>query len=194
MNRNGFTLIELLVVVAIIGILAAVGVVAYNGYTGAAKRAKSMQQHKDVLRVMSAKWGLCEIQGGNIYWCWGGAKWGTSCDEMKPASNNNQVAAESCSNSPNGGANKFGNHFQSIGYENPYGKDCENCQKNGRSVDHWNEPGNLKNFKAAYSFDQPLGETRIACNGFPNQNDCQIRTTIAEGEHLYDIVTKSSGM
>jgi len=194
MKQKAFTLIELLVVVAIIGILAAVGVVAYNGYTGAAKRAKSMQQHKDVLRVMSAKWGLCEIQGGNIYWCWGGAKWGTSCDEMKPASNNNQVAAESCSNSPFGGVQKYGNHFWSIGYENPYGKDCENCQKNGRSVDHWGGKGNLKNFKAAYGFDQPLGETRIACNGFPNQNDCQIRTTIAEGEHLYDIVTKSSGM
>ena len=112
-----------------------------------------MQQHKDVLRVMSAKWGLCEIQGGNIYWCWGGAKWGTSCDEMKPASNNNQVTAESCSNSPFGGVQKYGEHFWSIGYENPYGKDCENCQKNGRSTDSWGGKGNLKNFKAAYGFD-----------------------------------------
>ena len=51
-KQTRFTLIELLVVIAIIGILAAVGVVAYNGYTDSAKRAKSMQQHKDVLKVM----------------------------------------------------------------------------------------------------------------------------------------------
>ena len=68
---QAFTLIELLVVVAIIGILAAVGVVAYNGYTNAAKRAKSIQQHKEVIKVITAKWGLCEIQGEDIYWCWG---------------------------------------------------------------------------------------------------------------------------
>ena len=126
MKRNGFTLIELLVVVAIIGILAAVGVVAYNGYTDAAKRAKSIQQHKDVLKVMSAKWGLCEIQGGDIYWCDGSARWGTSCDETKPESNNNQVKRESCSTSPGGVSQTDANHFWHLGYENPYGKNCEN--------------------------------------------------------------------
>tara|TARA_Y100000817_G_scaffold302729_1_gene283958 strand:+ start:173 stop:664 length:492 start_codon:yes stop_codon:yes gene_type:complete len=42
---KAFTLIELLVVVAIIGALAAVGVVAYNGYTSAAKKNVTKQNH-----------------------------------------------------------------------------------------------------------------------------------------------------
>ena len=199
MNRKAFTLIELLVVVAIIGILAAVGVVAYNGYTDAAKRAKSIQQHKDVLKVMSAKWGLCEIQGGDIYWCDGSARWGTSCDETKPESNNNQVKRESCSTSPGGVSQTYANHFWHLGYENPYGKNCENCQKNGgnasgMSTIAWHEAGDLNNFKSVYGFAQPPGQTRIACNRFTGEYDCQVRTAIADGEYLYDKVTKSSGM
>ena len=199
MKRNGFTLIELLVVVAIIGILAAVGVVAYNGYTDSAKRAKSMQQHKDVIKVMTAKWGLCEIQGGEIYWCDGSPRWGTKCDEMKPEGGGNKVKREVCSNDVFGLQSIFALHFWHLGYENPYGKNCENCQRNGgnaygMSTIHWSEAGDLNNFKSVYGFAQPPGQTRIACNGMPNKYSCQIRTAIADGEYLYDIVTKSSGM
>ena len=199
MNRKAFTLIELLVVVAIIGILAAVGVVAYNGYTDSAKRAKSMQQHKDVLKVMTAKWGLCEIQGGEIYWCNGSPRWGTKCDEMKPDGGGNRVNREGCSWATDGGTQKYALHFWHLGYENPYGKNCENCQRNGgnaygMSTIPWHEAGNLKNFKSVYGFAQPPGQTRIACNGFPNKYACQIRTAISDGEYIYDIITKSSGM
>ena len=51
-TKKGFTLIELLVVVAIIGVLAAVGTVAYSGYTKAAKRNATLQQHKQAVRFI----------------------------------------------------------------------------------------------------------------------------------------------
>ena len=199
MNRKAFTLIELLVVVAIIGILAAVGVVAYNGYTNSAKKAMSTQQHKNVLKVMTAKWGLCEILGGEIYWCNGSPRWGTKCNEMKPDGAGNKVNREVCSNDVSGNQSIFALHFWFLGYENPYGKNCENCKRNGgnsygMSTIPWHEAGDLNNFKSVYGFAQPPGQTRIACNGFPNKYSCQVRTAIADGEYLYDIVTKSSGM
>ena len=64
MNRKAFTLIELLVFVAIIGILAAVGVVAYNGYTNAAKRNATLQQHKQAVKFINNTLALCAFQGG----------------------------------------------------------------------------------------------------------------------------------
>ena len=196
MKQKGFTLIELLVVVAIIGILAAVGTLAYNGYTDSAKRARSIQQHKDVLKVMAAKWKLCEIQGGEIYWCNGSARWGTKCNEMLPDGGGNKVNEEGCNWSPDGRASMYALHFWHLRYENPYGKNCENCQSHGgnsygMSTIAWHEAGSLKQFKSAYGFAQPPGQTRIACNGFPDINDCQIRTAISDGEYMYDIITKS---
>ena len=52
MKIKAFTLIELLVVVAIIGALAAVGVIAYNGYTSAAKRNATLQNHSQAIKFI----------------------------------------------------------------------------------------------------------------------------------------------
>ena len=54
-KSRAFTLIELLVVVAIIGALAAVGVIAYNGYTSAAKRNATLQNHSQAIKFIKSK-------------------------------------------------------------------------------------------------------------------------------------------
>ena len=59
-SYQGFTLIELLVVVAIIGILAAVGVVAYNGYTKAAKKRVTEQNHNRMRDFANVSFVRCE--------------------------------------------------------------------------------------------------------------------------------------
>ena len=60
-RKNAFTLIELLVVVAIIGILASVGVVAYTGYTSSAKHNICKDNHNKIVKTISEKKILCEI-------------------------------------------------------------------------------------------------------------------------------------
>ena len=61
MKQRGFTLIELLVVVAIIGALSAVGVVAYNGYTSAAKRNATLQNHSQAVKFIKHSLASCEL-------------------------------------------------------------------------------------------------------------------------------------
>ena len=64
-RKKGFTLIELLVVVAIIGALAAVGVLAYNGYTQAAKRNATLQNHSQAIKFINNTLKLCDVSPDN---------------------------------------------------------------------------------------------------------------------------------
>ena len=49
-------------VVAIIGAIAAVGVIAYNGYTSAAKRNATLQNHSQAIKfIKMGKLALCEL-------------------------------------------------------------------------------------------------------------------------------------
>ena len=105
-TKKGFTLIELLVVVAIIGVLAAVGTVAYSGYTKAAKRNATLQQHKLAVRFIKHSFALCDVIGGGTL-------------EL------NSTRSIDCDVENNaGGVNKmndvFINYFLDQGFKNPY--------------------------------------------------------------------------
>ena len=106
MKRNSFTLIELLVVVAIIGILAVVGVVAYNGYTGAAKRNATLQQHKQAVKFISNSLKLCDVQGGATLKL--SDTRSINCDAGNTAGDINAMN------------NVFINYLLDQGYKNPY--------------------------------------------------------------------------
>ncbi len=113
MKRNAFTLIELLVVVAIIGILAAVGVVAYNGYTGAAKKRVTEQNHNRMRDFANVSFVRCES--------------GTPYIEMKYSYKD--TGAYNCTNSAYYFSIYFYEHFKFSGWKNPYNENEECCWK-----------------------------------------------------------------
>ena len=108
-RKKGFTLIELLVVVAIIGALAAVGVLAYNGYTQAAKRNATLQNHSQAIKFINNTLKLCEV----------------SPNDTIQLSSTRSINCGITNNA--GGINSineiFINHFLDLGWKNPYGGD-----------------------------------------------------------------------
>ena len=108
-TKKGFTLIELLVVVAIIGALAAVGVLAYNGYTQAAKRNATLQNHSQAIKFINNTLKLCEV----------------SPNDTIQLSSTRSINCGITNNA--GGINSineiFINHFLDLGWKNPYGGD-----------------------------------------------------------------------
>ena len=108
-RKKGFTLIELLVVVAIIGALAAVGVLAYNGYTQAAKRNATLQNHSQAIKFINNTLKLCDV----------------SPDNTIQLSSTRSINCGIINNA--GGINSineiFINHFLDLGWKNPYGGD-----------------------------------------------------------------------
>jgi len=105
-TKKGFTLIELLVVVAIIGILAAVGTVAYTGYTKAAKRNATLQQHKQAVRFIKHSLTLCDVNGGGTLQL--SSTRSIDCDVNNSSGGINSLNAV------------FINYFLDQGYKNPY--------------------------------------------------------------------------
>ena len=162
-NSKAFTLIELLVVVAIIGILAAVGVVAYNGYTGAAKKAAAKNMYSTAMKFIPAELKKC-LLGDE----WLNLKTGLGA--------NTRLNCKTEINATNV-ANFFGNHFNGIGYSNPF--DSTNDGLDGGStsnpnyrnklgflvIDNMNNPtGGKVRVSMKYSSSDPTLETEIYYN------------------------------
>ena len=115
-DNKAFTLIELLVVVAIIGILAAVGVVAYNKYTLFAKRSATLANWKSASKFISAKFSLCDIQGGTLNLS---DTRSINCDIVNTKAAVNQMA------------DVFKEHFLDIGFTNPYDSTADAVVRRG---------------------------------------------------------------
>ena len=108
-KSRAFTLIELLVVVAIIGALAAVGVIAYNGYTSAAKRNATLQNHSQAIKFIKSKLALCELSTSSTLEL--SSTRTINCDTENDASGINSMNEA------------FINYFLDQGWKNPYGGD-----------------------------------------------------------------------
>ena len=108
-RKKGFTLIELLVVVAIIGALAAVGVLAYNGYTQAAKRNATLQNHSQAIKFINNTLKLCDVSPGDTIQL-------SSTRSINCGITNNAGGINSINEI-------FINHFLDLGWKNPYGGD-----------------------------------------------------------------------
>ena len=108
-RKKGFTLIELLVVVAIIGALAAVGVLAYNGYTQAAKRNATLQNHSQAIKFINNTLKLCDVSPDNTIQL-------SSTRSINCGITNNAGGINSINEI-------FINHFLDLGWKNPYGGD-----------------------------------------------------------------------
>ena len=108
-RKKGFTLIELLVVVAIIGALAAVGVVAFNGYTLAAKRNATLQNHSQAIKFIKNTLMLCDVSPGDTIQL-------SSTRSINCGITNNAGGINSINEI-------FINHFLDLGWKNPYGGD-----------------------------------------------------------------------
>tara|TARA_B100000401_G_scaffold427138_1_gene358401 strand:+ start:564 stop:1073 length:510 start_codon:yes stop_codon:yes gene_type:complete len=108
-RKKGFTLIELLVVVAIIGALAAVGVLAYNGYTQAAKRNATLQNHSQAIKFINNTLKLCDVSPGDTIQL-------SSMRSINCGITNNAGGINSINEI-------FINHFLDLGWKNPYGGD-----------------------------------------------------------------------
>ena len=108
-RKKGFTLIELLVVVAIIGALAAVGVLAYNGYTQAAKRNATLQNHSQAIKFINNTLKLCDVSPDNTIQL--SSTRSFNCGIINNAGGINSINEI------------FINHFLDLGWKNPYGGD-----------------------------------------------------------------------
>tara|TARA_B100001093_G_scaffold488626_1_gene526019 strand:+ start:126 stop:623 length:498 start_codon:yes stop_codon:yes gene_type:complete len=118
MKQRGFTLIELLVVVAIIGALSAVGVVAYNGYTSAAKRNATLQNHSQAIKFIKHSLALCELSTNSTLEL--SSTRTIDCNTENDASGINTIN------------DVFINYFLDQGWKNPYGDD-ENVVYTGKN-------------------------------------------------------------
>ena len=180
MKRNGFTLIELLVVVAIIGILAAVGVVAYNGYTGAAKKSATKNQHQVIKKYILSQTLKCQVNpdgvqptaGNYVLWMSGVLASGKGVYEAKQYCNYRTPNNSSL-------ARDVAHHFCYSKFYNFWDSSSMNPGGNRRcGVNYESNIGpNLK---------PDLGQTLISCLDTSNPYECIVATQIADGEIIID--------